>query len=170
MADRRYCISGNPVHIGSVQGNAPLPNRRTIVLYDDQCPLCTFQMRALTWIDWFNTAELLPVSHLAAIGQAPAIAREELLEAIHAVSPSGRVYRGARCIRFLGLRIPLLVPLSLLLWLPGVIQLAELIYRWISRHRYTLSRVFGCKGACGLVPARRGHADPDLTAASASRR
>ena len=22
-----------------------------IVLYDDSCPLCTFQMRALTWLD-----------------------------------------------------------------------------------------------------------------------
>jgi len=25
-----------------------------IVLYDSDCPLCTFQMKLLTWLDWFN--------------------------------------------------------------------------------------------------------------------
>ena len=43
----------------------------------------------------------------------------------------------------------------LILWIPGVIYLAEIVYRWISRNRHLLSRVFGCKGACALMPARK---------------
>ncbi|MDB6151821.1 MAG: putative thiol-disulfide oxidoreductase, partial [Chthoniobacteraceae bacterium] len=40
--------------------NAPL--RQHIVLYDDQCPLCTFQMRLLSWLDWLNCLALVPLS------------------------------------------------------------------------------------------------------------
>jgi predicted DCC family thiol-disulfide oxidoreductase YuxK len=71
------------------------------------------------------------------------------------VARDGRVHRGARCIRFIGLRMPLAVPLALLLWLPGVIWVAERVYMSISRNRYVLSRLFGCKEACALLPARK---------------
>ncbi|MBU6401547.1 MAG: DUF393 domain-containing protein [Verrucomicrobia bacterium] len=126
-----------------------------IVIYDDQCPMCTFQMRVLTWLDWLHVVELLPLSHPRAAEVAPGLERASLLEAIHCVTADGRIYRGARCIRFIGLRLPLLVPVALFLWLPGVIWIAEKLYRWVSRNRYILSRVFGCKEACAILPERR---------------
>jgi predicted DCC family thiol-disulfide oxidoreductase YuxK len=132
------------------------PSRAThIVLYDDQCPLCTFQMRVVTWLDWFDTVSLLPISHPRSAEIAPSITREALLEAIHCVTRDGRIHRGARCLRFVGLRMPLGAPLALILWFPGVIWIAERIYAWISRNRHLLSRVFGCKEACAILPTRR---------------
>jgi predicted DCC family thiol-disulfide oxidoreductase YuxK len=128
--------------------------RAHILLYDDTCPLCTFQMRLLTWLDWRNAFSLLPISHPRAAEIAPELEREQLLEAIHCVSTDGRIYRGARAIRFAGLRLPLLVPLALVLWIPGVIWVAEKVYQWVARHRHLLSRVFGCKEACALLPSR----------------
>jgi predicted DCC family thiol-disulfide oxidoreductase YuxK len=71
------------------------------------------------------------------------------------VAKDGKISRGARCLRFIGLRMPLVFLFSLMLWIPGVIYLAEIVYRWISRNRYILSRVFGCKEACAILPARR---------------
>ena len=132
-----------------------------LVLFDDECPLCTFQMRLLTWLDWFNVIAALPISdpHVQAV--APHLTREELLEAIHCVTADGKIHRGARCVRFLGMRLPLLVPLALFLWIPGVIQVAEIIYQWISRHRLFLSRLFGCKEACAILPARRRKQDEE---------
>jgi predicted DCC family thiol-disulfide oxidoreductase YuxK len=53
------------------------------------------------------------------------------------------------------MRLPLLIPLALFLWVPGVIWVAERVYQWISRHRQLLSRLFGCKGACAILPARK---------------
>jgi len=103
-----------------------------LVLYDDGCPLCTFQMKLLTWLDWFHKIELIPVSDARAHQVAPSVDREQLLEAIHCVSSKGRIYRGARAIRFLGFRMPLLAPLALFLWIPGVIWIAEKIYMWVS--------------------------------------
>jgi predicted DCC family thiol-disulfide oxidoreductase YuxK len=130
-----------------------------IVLYDDGCPMCTFQMKVLSWLDWFNVLALTPLSDQKAKEVAPTLTREDLLEAIHCVTPEGRIYRGARCIRFVGMRLPLLVPVALFLWIPGVIQIAEIIYQWVSRNRLLLSRVFGCKDACSILPAKKREQD-----------
>src|SRR5439155_23751111 len=99
--------------------------------------------------------KLAPVSDADSAALAPQLTRAELLEAIHCISRQGRIYRGARCIRFIGFRLPLLIPLSLVLWVPGVIWIAEKIYGWVSRNRHLLSRLFGCKEACAIFPDRR---------------
>ena len=116
---------------------------------------CTFQSRVITWLDWCNAVSLVPILDPRVAEIAPGIAREDLHEAMHCVAKSGRIYKGARCIRFISMRMPLAVPIALLLWFPGVIYIAEMIYRWISRRRYAISRIFGCKGACAILPARR---------------
>jgi predicted DCC family thiol-disulfide oxidoreductase YuxK len=51
--------------------------------------------------------------------------------------------------------MPLAVPFALVMWIPGVIYVAEIFYRWLSRNRLLLSRLFGCKEACAILPARR---------------
>lgn len=132
----------------------PTPAPSNIVLYDDQCSLCTFQMRVVTWLDWFNAVTLMPISNPRVAEIAPTITREALLEAIHCVAKDGRIHRGARCIRFIGLRMPLGIPVALVLWFPGVIWVAEKVYQWVSRNRHLLSRLFGCKEACSILPAR----------------
>src|SRR5438132_462760 len=35
---------------------------RHIVLYDDECSMCTFQMKVLSWLDWFDVLALTPLS------------------------------------------------------------------------------------------------------------
>lgn len=130
-----------------------------LVLYDGECPLCIFQSRVLGWLDWFNVLSLVPLSDPRAKEAAPQIQREDLIEAIHCIETNGRIHRGARCIRFVGMRLPLLVPVALFLWLPGVIYIAERVYMWISRNRHLLGRLFGCKDACSLMPVRKREQD-----------
>jgi predicted DCC family thiol-disulfide oxidoreductase YuxK len=130
-----------------------------LVLYDDQCPLCTFQMRLLSWMDWSNRLALVPLSSDTARNAAPSISQDELRSAIHCVTPEGKIHRGARAIRFASLRLPLLVPVALFLWIPGVIQIAEVVYRVISENRYLLSRWFGCSEACSILPKRQRDQD-----------
>src|SRR3954469_2406637 len=106
-----------------------------IVLYDGECPMCVFQMKMLSWLDWFHALALVPLSDPRAQEIAPQLTREDLMEAIHCVTPERRMYRGARAIRFAGMRLPLLVPVALFLWLPGVIWIAEIVYKWVSQNR-----------------------------------
>jgi predicted DCC family thiol-disulfide oxidoreductase YuxK len=133
--------------------------KQHILLYDGECPMCIFQMKVLSWLDWFGVLALVPLSDPRAQEVAPQLTREDLLEAIHCITPEGRVYRGARAIRFIGMRLPLLVPVALFLWIPGVILIAELFYQWVSRNRLLLSRVFGCKDACSILPAKKREQD-----------
>jgi len=128
--------------------------------------MCTFQMRVLSWVDWFHVVRLVPLSCAEADRMAPQIPRERLQEAIHCITPTGRVYRGARALRFLGVRMPLTLPMGLCLWLPGVIWVAEWFYNTVSRNRHLLSRLFGCQGACTIMPARKREGDaPELASA-----
>lgn len=137
----------------------PTGNTKHIILYDDECPLCTFQMRMLTWLDWLNVLAFKPASDRGAQQLAPGLTPKALSAAIHCVTPDGRVYRGARCLRFIGMRLPLFVPFALILWIPGVIWFAEIMYKWLSTNRYALSKIFGCKGACKILPARQREQD-----------
>ena len=133
--------------------------KQHLVLYDGECPLCIFQMKMLTWLDWLNKLALIPLTDPRAQQVAPQLDREQLLAAMHCVAKNGRIYRGARCIRFVGMRLPLLVPLALVLWVPGVIWIAEKMYDLIARNRLTLSRIFGCKEACSILPAKKREQD-----------
>lgn len=114
-------------------------------------------MRLLTWLDWFDVARMVSIEDPEASIIAPSLTREMLHEAVHCVAKDGRIHRGARCIRFIGMRMPLLLPLSLVLWIPGIIYIAEWVYKLISRNRHLLSKLFGCKGACEVMPTRKGH-------------
>jgi len=115
------------------------------VLYDDTCPLCAFQMRLLQRLDWFGVVKAVPLSDPRAALAAPQLTPEQRLSAIHCITADGKIHRGARCFRFLGMRLPLLALLALVLWIPGAIRVADGVYQWVSRNRYGLSRVFGCK-------------------------
>jgi predicted DCC family thiol-disulfide oxidoreductase YuxK len=130
-----------------------------LVLYDDQCPLCVFQMKMLTWLDWLHVARVVPLSSPEAQAAAPSLQPEQLRAAMHVVTPDGTSLRGARSIRFLSLRMPLLVPLGIFLWVPGVIWIAEKFYQWVARNRLTLSKLFGCKDACAILPSRKREGD-----------
>lgn len=121
--------------------------------------MCTFQMKCLTWLDWQNKLHLIPLSNPEAQKANPSLTREELLEAIHAISIEGVTYRGARAIRFLGFRLPLLLPMALFLSIPFVIGLAEVIYKWVSQNRHLLSKLFGCKEACSIMPEKKSTSD-----------
>lgn len=125
---------------------------RHIVLYDGDCPMCTFQMKTIQALDWWNKVELVPIKDERAQEIAPGVSRADLQEAIHCVTPEGKMYRGARAFRFLGFRIPVLIPLGLILWFPGVIYIAEVVYKFVADRRQFFSKFFGCKEACALFP------------------
>ena len=139
---------------------------RDTLIYDDGCPMCTFQSRVLTWLDHGHVIRMAPLSHPEARRIAPDLTPEQLHEAIHCITADGTIHRGARAIRHLGMRLPLLLPVGLLLWFPGVIWFAERIYMGVSRNRHLISGLFGCREACAIVPAREREGDLERVDAS----
>lgn len=68
-----------------------------------------------------------------------ALRGKDLQAALHVLTADGRVYNGAEAFRFMGLRLPLVALPTLALFLPGMLPLAAMIYRWVSSHRHPLS-------------------------------
>ena len=127
-----------------------MSNSRHILFYDSDCPFCQFQVRALARMDWFNKVDFVPSKNFHQLRLGVHIDHDDLNQAIHCVTPNKAVHRGARAIRFLGFRMPLLVPFALFMWFPGMIFVSDKIYKLISRNRYFLSRFVGCKDDCSL--------------------
>ncbi len=105
-----------------------------IVLYDDECPMCIFQMKVLSWLDWFGVLALVPLSDPRAQEIAPQLdARgfaggDPLRDAGRARSIAAR---GRFVLSECGCRCS--CRWRLFLWIPGVILIAEIVYQWVSR-------------------------------------
>ena len=99
-------------------------------------------VRKLQTLDWLNRFEFISQTDPRVSQIAPDLTREELGKAVYCVGNCGKITRAAKCFRFIGLRMPLLFPIALILWIPGMLWSAEKIYEWIARNREFLSHVF----------------------------
>jgi len=96
-------------------------------------------MRLLRRLDWFDCFTLVPIAKSTPITLPQALRDKDLQAALHVLTSDGRVYGGAQAFRFIGLRLPLMSVPALVLFLPGMLPLAAVAYRWVSAHRHSLS-------------------------------
>ena len=125
--------------------------RRTWVLYyDGDCGFCTWWVRLLARLDFLR---LVAWTDFRALSAPPLGLSWEDLDAAAYLEVKGRsrqptasgeggskLYRGFYAFRMLILRLPLLLPMAPLLWLPGVNRLGEAAYAWVAANRYRISR------------------------------
>ena len=121
---------------------------RWVFYYDGQCGFCTATVRFLASVDFFRRLTWQPFQQLDA---PPAgLSWDDLNRAAYLQTgdkdggpgTAGRLHAGFYAFRLLSLRLPPLMPLIPLLWLPGVPRLGQVAYRWVARNRYRISR--GC--------------------------
>jgi len=112
---------------------------KAAVLYDGQCQLCLRSVRLLKRLDKFGRLEFLDGRDPANIPPAASqIESGRFLEQMHIVTPTGQVYAGFQAFRWMAGRLPLLMPLWLFLFLPGVPWIGQKIYLWIAKNRFHL--------------------------------
>ncbi len=123
-----------------------------VFYYDGHCGFCTKTVNILAGMDFFHQ---LTWSDFRRLETPPGglcwddLTREAYLSTAGAAAegtaagpaPTGRLYGGFYAFRMLSLRLPPLMPLVPLLWLPGVNRLGEVVYRWVANNRFRLSRV-----------------------------
>lgn len=113
------------------------------VYYDDHCGMCSAQVRTLRRLDWLGSIQWLPMSKLD-LRRLPGVTEQDLQREMHALTGDGRVLRGAYAVRAAALRIPLLVPLGVLMHVPGIAFISRKVYAWVAARRYRLSEKMGC--------------------------
>ena len=107
-------------------------------LYDGECPLCARTVIVLQSLDVFGAIRFTALQRggfeLPAVKEMD---REALLNDIHVVTSSGKLFKGADSYAQVFTRIPLVFWLGWLMRMPGPKQLARVCYRWIADNRIT---------------------------------
>jgi uncharacterized protein YqjF (DUF2071 family)/predicted DCC family thiol-disulfide oxidoreductase YuxK len=115
------------------------------VLYDGGCGLCS------RWISFLKPI-LRGIGFECASLQSPwvvdkiSIPAEKLSDDIRLLCANGKVLSGAVCYRYLMKRIWWSAPLGYLCEVPGVKGLMNMLYAFINKNRFRISKV------CGLTP------------------
>lgn len=120
------------------------------VFYDQQCPLCNRTVLIINHFDIFNCIDFKNAQEYAAHYPAlAAISQDTLLTDLYALDSANRIYSGVDTYRQICLKMRYLLPVGLVLGLPGIYQYAVKKYRAIADNR---SRV-ACSAAC-LTPLK----------------
>lgn len=104
--------------------------------YDAECPLCKRTVLVLSHLDVTNSIEYLQVQqHYQADDQLKNFPLEELLSDIFSVDKGGKISKGVDTYRKVFFAVPYLIPLGILLSIPGISHLAKFVYHFVSRDR-----------------------------------
>lgn len=115
-----------------------MTTRRHEVIYDADCGFCESTRRLCERLDWLGRFEWRALQDPGVYRDHPSLTRAACETALHLVRGL-EVLTGFAAIRFLLRRFPLTMVPSLVLWLPGISQLGNWVYRWIARrHRSVL--------------------------------
>ncbi len=128
-----------------------LPSPRPVVIFDGDCGICTKLAGVIT-------SYLKPASSSLAVEPwqrlnlpAYGLSVEACVEALQYVDADGKVYAAELAVaRLLKASRPWARPAGYVIELPGVRQLAGVIYRWVARNRHRLP---GGTPACAMPPA-----------------
>ena len=124
--------------------------RRAIVVYDGGCGLCSAGTRWIVRLDWLGAVTAVPLQSARLYALVPALDPEACMTAMHVVLPGGRVRVGGDALRAVLARLPLAMPLAVLLAVPPLPALVRAVYPWFAARRRALS------AACGLRPRQHG--------------
>ena len=114
--------------------------------YDADCGMCAGVVRRLRRFDTRERIAWTPIQSLNA--PPPGLTRAALENSAYLVCVPGENHEGFFAFRKLLLRLPLLSPLGVLMWIPGAALIGVPAYRWVARNRY---RISGCR-IPGVVP------------------
>jgi predicted DCC family thiol-disulfide oxidoreductase YuxK len=129
---------------------------QAIVLYDGDCPLCRKTTAILERLDWFGRLRFHNCRDTACIPPNTAqLDPERMIQEMHVLTPDRtRAYAGFRAVRWIAGRVPVLWPLYLLLFIPGMPTVGQRLYPWVARNRFHL---VPCRGrVCTIPPKRSG--------------
>jgi len=108
------------------------------ILYDGSCEMCRASLDGIRRFDNSGKMEPLDLHDEGVCAKFPELKMENLLEELHAVDESGRVYRGARAINeILRRQNGLKGYLAYLWYIPGYAWLADRQYKRIAASRYS---------------------------------
>lgn len=145
-------------HVRFEPGTAP---ERAVVLYDGHCRFCKAQMKNLLGLARRGAIEPVSFQDEGVLERFEGLTYDACMEAMHLVTPEGRVYRGMEAAVRAVVTRPLLGLVAWLYYVPGLRQLLDALYRWVARRRYAIAgRELAAQGGCDGGTCSVHFADP----------
>lgn len=129
--------------------HAPFVRTKWAVLYDGNCRICTDGAEKLKKLAG-ERVDLRNFQDAKNLEGLPEIPYADLMDKMHVVSPESRIFKGAAAIARVAALTPVVGPLALLYYVPGLRQLADFGYSQIAKRRYRLSGGACEDGTCKL--------------------
>ncbi|MGZ4132025.1 MAG: thiol-disulfide oxidoreductase DCC family protein [Actinomycetota bacterium] len=128
-------------------------DRRIVVLYDEDCGFCRWSTDHLRAWDRRHALRFAPIQSAKGQGLLAAIPQEARLDAMHAVTPDGRVWSAGAAVPVILRALPAGSPAAVVT--EHVPSLTERAYRTVAARRTRLGALLG-RDACAVEPSRAG--------------
>ncbi|MBZ0110708.1 MAG: DUF393 domain-containing protein [Candidatus Scalindua rubra] len=113
----------------------------TVLIYDAKCSLCC---GCMNWIKSHSmdtdTFEFIACQSDECKSRFPDIREEACLEALHLVTPDGRILAGDKSLPEILCNLRYFRRLAIFFKMPIINLLSYFVYRWIANNRYIISR------------------------------
>ncbi len=118
-----------------------------VLLYDGDCGFCRRWIARLERWDVRSRIRCVPAAERSRVPGLPPISETALQQAMHLVTPDGRVHAGGLAMTAMLPYLPGGSVLRVLFRVPGIQAITNRVYRWVAEHRHDL----GSDGpSCGL--------------------
>jgi predicted DCC family thiol-disulfide oxidoreductase YuxK len=105
------------------------------LVYDGECDFCRSVLLIVHFLDVLRLVRFLDYHNPEELAQAGGVSAADAEQAAIAVDDRGRLYRGFYAFRQICRRVPLLAPLTVVTYIPGIPALGERAYRWVAENR-----------------------------------
>lgn len=113
--------------------DVPTTTQRPTVVFDGGCSFCRRQERRVRRLDWLGRFDTRAYDD--AVVDWPEVGRGMLGDGLRVRFADSSVTVGVDAVRSIAIRLPATVLPALLLWVPGIYQLARVGYGVVARRR-----------------------------------
>jgi predicted DCC family thiol-disulfide oxidoreductase YuxK len=124
--------------------------RKNVVLFDGKCAFCQKQIQRLLRMARKGALEPVDFQTPGALDAYPAVTYDACMEAMHLVTPDGKIYRGFEAAVHAVATRPVIGKLAYIYYLPGLRWLCDRFYAWLAARRYRLAAAQCTNGTCAL--------------------
>ncbi|TVQ52210.1 MAG: DUF393 domain-containing protein [Phycisphaerales bacterium] len=142
--------TANPAASSDASKTAPKSIDRPVVVFDGTCGFCQNQVARIQRWDRADQFAYVSSHEPNLLEHYPQLAGEDLEAGMRLIEPSGALSAGADAVHAIARRLPRFKWIAWLYRVPGVKQIARLIYGWIARRRHKLGQTCSPDGACRI--------------------
>jgi len=124
-------------------------SKRSRLVYDGHCQFCIKSVQRVKVLDMFGTCEYVDLQNSDLKELHPELNKELAMSQLHLVEADGSLFGGFFVFRRICFTMPMMYPMILLFYFPGMGLLGPLVYRWVAKNRYLFHLNPACKNnAC----------------------